>query len=188
MHACYFSRAREALTKAVELRNQCRGGFVLRAPETTYPKSWRLYFQSLEAVSRSHGGLLLSEPCMLYPYPGSFGGYISEAWMLFLRSPEVYISGALEALSLATYISDAMEALSPESTVYLRSLEDISLEPPEELYNLKPGDYILGTPETISMSNLGHIFGAMKPPSGAVKAPLGVIEAEGPSLDMWKPN
>jgi hypothetical protein len=35
----------------------------------------------------------------------------------------------------------------------------------------------------------GHIFGAMKPPSGAVKAPLGFIGAEGTlSLDMWKPN
>jgi hypothetical protein len=99
--------------------------------------------------------------------------------MLHLRSSEVYISGALEALSLATYISDAMGALSQESVspepwrLYLRSLHYISGAwrlyhwSHGGLYNLKPGDYVLGTPpETISMSSGGgHIFGAMKPPS-----------------------
>jgi hypothetical protein len=169
------------------------------------PMPWRLYLRSLylwslEAVSLEEF------------YNLSTGGYISGAQEPYHRSPGVPIPGALEleAMSLKSgcFISAALKSIylepwklyhwlhiSPKPWRAL-STKSISLEPggsitgaTEELYNLRPGDYILGTPETISLSTVeGLIFGALKPPSGAVKAPLGVIGAEGPSLDMWKPN
>jgi hypothetical protein len=135
--------------------HRSRGGFVFGALKTVSPKSWRLYFRSLEAVSQSQRktfiikALYAVSPEPWSPYPRSLGGYISEAGMLYLRSPEVYISGALEASSLATYFSEAMEALSPEP---------ISLESggfitgaTKEFYNLNPGGYVSGTLEIISI-------------------------------------